>query len=410
MGREGPHDAGARTLARRVEHDDVGTARRRTPRASGVTSASRDAAGGGTRRRCGAASAQARGVPLDGEDRSRRAHRVGQGDGEEPGAGVEVEHRPHARAVAGQGEHRGEQCRRGAGVDLPEDPRRDPVGAPVDDGVHGAGRRRHLAPDDEAGADVGEARRGPTPGRDRDHRLARFVPVAISSSRGAGPPEAERTGGGDRALATGHSSTISSSVGAVPPEPDRAGPSTARRTRLRQPSPSVSPGTGSTSTARSTPASRCQLLGDAERLEPALRAASSTCWKSQPAAPAGSGVRARGIDPVGGGSQDLDGVGPQVGGRAGGHAGPDPLAGEGVPDEDDLAVGSPRHAATAGGDGPDLELQQARVVRGGRRHGPERRAATSAKISGHGVSIRPCPIVVGAKPTPNEEEHRCDTC
>jgi hypothetical protein len=111
-----------------------------------------------------------------------------------------------------------------------------------------------------------------------------------------------------------------------------------------------------------------QLLGDQERLEPPL-GAELDVLEVAPAAAARSGVRAGGGGPVGGGHQDLDGVRPQIGRRAGGQACPDPFAGEGVADEDDLALRCPGHTATARRDGADLELQQSGLLRDGRRHG-----------------------------------------
>ena len=124
---------------------------------AGVTSPSRTRRLGKVAPLC-RASAQAPPVPLDGQDRARRAHRLGQGDGEQAGAGVEVHHRCPL-AVADQVEDRRQQRRRGAGVDLPEDPGRDPVGATVDGGMHGTGRAPDLPADHHAGAEVGQARR-----------------------------------------------------------------------------------------------------------------------------------------------------------------------------------------------------------------------------------------------------------
>ncbi len=82
-------------------------------------------------------------------------------------------------------------------------------------------------------------------------------------------------------------------------------------------------------------------------------------------AAARSGVRAERDDPVGGRGQDLDSVGPQVGGGAGGDAGSHALAREGVADEDDLPVRRPADAPAAGRDGADLEVKQFHVTRGG---------------------------------------------
>ena len=83
------------------------------------------------------------------------------GDGEQAGTGVEV-HDRGTRAGPGQVEDSGEQRRRGAGVDLPEDPGRNPVGAAAHDGMHGRGRAADLPADHDAGAEVGQARRRST--------------------------------------------------------------------------------------------------------------------------------------------------------------------------------------------------------------------------------------------------------
>ena len=94
-------------------------------------------------------------VPLDGEDGARRAHRVGQGDGEEAGAGVEVSHRRPRQSPA-RSSTAASRAAAAPAWTCQKTPRGDAVGAPGDDGVHGAGRPADLSPDDEAGADVGE--------------------------------------------------------------------------------------------------------------------------------------------------------------------------------------------------------------------------------------------------------------
>ena len=156
-------------------------------------------------------------------------------------------------------------------------------------------------------------------------------------------------------------------MGAVPPEADRAVPVYGEAHPAAPAEPVAVTGHRLDLDGAVDSRQPRQLLRDAEGLEPALRAELDVLEVAAPTS-AGTGVRARGDDAVGRGGQDLDGVGPQVGGRPGGHAGPDPLAGEAVPDEDDSAVRSPRHAAATGGDGPGVELQQAGLVRGG--HGP----------------------------------------
>ena len=158
-------------------------------------------------------------------------------------------------------------------------------------------------------------------------------------------------------LARGQSRTYSRRCARWRRKPTAPRPSTATRTRLRYPSPSESPGTASTTTGRSTPASRSSC--SAMRKDFRRRCASGVHVLEVAAAAApGSGVGARSRDPVGGRGQDLDGVRPQIGGGGRRDAGPDPLARKAVADEDHLAVGRPADAAATGGDGTDLQLEQ----------------------------------------------------
>ena len=76
------------------------------------------------------------------------------------------------------------------------------------------------------------------------------------------------------------------------------------------------------------------------------------------AAAAGSGVRAGPLDPLWRRRQHLDGVGPQEVGGLAGDPGADPLPRQGVPDEDDPAVGRPADARATGGDAAQLEVEQ----------------------------------------------------
>ncbi len=110
-----------------------------------------------------------------------------------------------------------------------------------------------------------------------------------------------------------------------------------------------------------------QLLGHPERLEAALRAQLDVLVVAPPAA-TGPGVGARGRHPIRGRFENFDGVGPKVGLRGGGHAGPHPLAGQGMADEHDPAVRGSGHAAAAGGGGARLQLQHLVARRNGRRH------------------------------------------
>ena len=181
-------------------------------------------------------------VPLDGEDRSRRAHRVGQGDGEQAGAGVEVDDRRHPLQSPATSRTAREQRRRGAPVDLPEDAGRDPVGAAADGGVHRAGRPADLPSDDHAGADVGQARRRLAAWRDRDHRLGRIGARRDLELGGAGPQLRQGAGRADTAdWRSGSRRRTRAGGSGDAGSPRRRGRRPPTRTRVRQPSPSASP-------------------------------------------------------------------------------------------------------------------------------------------------------------------------
>ncbi len=100
-----------------------------------------------------------------------------------------------------------------------------------------------------------------------------------------------------------------------------------------------------------------QLLGDDGALEAALGAGRRVLPVAA-AALAGAGERAGRLDAVLGGGVDLHGVGAQEAGAllAVGDAGGDALAGEGVPDEKDLALVGAGDAVAAVGDRSDLDL------------------------------------------------------
>ncbi len=105
------------------------------------------------------------------------------------------------------------------------------------------------------------------------------------------------------------------------------------------------------------PRQAAELLGDHLALEAALGAGLGVLPVAA-AAHAGTGVRARGLDPVLGRLQDPYGVGPQEAGVrvAVGHLGDDLLAGERVADEEDLVLGRTGDAVAAVRDGADLDL------------------------------------------------------
>ncbi len=120
------------------------------------------------------------------------------------------------------------------------------------------------------------------------------------------------------------------------------------------------------------PGQLTQELGDAGGLQAPL-GGELHVLEVAAAAPARAGVGARSRHPVRGRPQDLDGVSAPV--RAGLRGDPrhHPLAGQRVPDEDDLAVGGPGHAPAAPGDGADLELELSLALGLQRvgRHAPE---------------------------------------
>ena len=190
------------------------------------------------------------------------------------------------------------------------------------------------------------------------------LPVTTSSSGDAratglaSAPVAATAGAGDGAVVH-----VLELVGAVPAEADRALPVHRHAAPgCASASPPTSPSTGSTSTVRSMPATRASCSATRKALSRRCAAELHVLEVAAPAAPR-AGVRAGRGDPVRRGRQDLDGVGPQVRGGGGGDPGDDPLTREGVAHEDDPPVGRPAHAAAAGGDGADLELQESGVAR-----------------------------------------------
>ncbi len=119
------------------------------------------------------------------------------------------------------------------------------------------------------------------------------------------------------------------------------------------------------------PGEPLQLLADDVRLQPPLPVEGHVLEVAATAR-VRSGVGAGRRDPVGVGGQHLDGVGPPepVAVGALGDLQHHPLAGQGVPHEHGAAV-DPRHAVTAVGHRPDLDLEPLPHPRGAaRRPGP----------------------------------------
>ena len=227
--------------------------------------------------------------------------------------------------------------------------------------MHRAGLPADLPIEHDTGVDVGQARRGLAPGRDRDHRLRGLRPGHHLEFGGAGPQDGESTRRRHRRGGNGALLDILEPVRAMAPEPHGA----AAVHRHPHPTAPAQPGgvsgNGLHLDGPLHAGQPLQLLGDAEGLQPALRP-DVHVLEVAPAAPPRPGVRAGGLHAVGGGGQDVDGVRPQVGGGARRDPRPHPLARKAVADEDHLAVGCPAHAAPAGGDGAHLELQDLRVL------------------------------------------------
>ena len=306
-------------------------------------------------------------VTLHGEHRSGRADRFGQGDGEQPGACVQV-HDRRPGAVAGSGHDRLEERRRGAGVDLPEDAVRNPVGAGADGGVHRARRPADLPADDQAGPEVGQPQGRPAARGHRNDGLGRVGPRGHLELGGAGPQMRQGAGGVDAGTGDGAVVDVLEPVRAVAPEAHRT-PAVHRQAHPAAPAEPVLV-TGNRLDLHLDLAVQSgqalQLLGDAKGLEAPL-GPQLHVLEVAPAAASGSAVRARGRNAVRGGGQDLDGVRSHVGGRFAGDLGPHALAGQGVADEHDLAVGRPPDAPAPGGNGSHLELHEGRGL--GARHG-----------------------------------------
>ena len=227
---------------------------------------------------------------------------------------------------------------------------------PPTTGVDGRGSAPDLAPDHQPGAEVRQAEGGPTPWLDRDHCFAGARAGHHLQLVGAGPQDGQGARGGDGRAGHGAVMDVFEPVGTVAPEPHGAA-AVDRDPYAAAPAQPCGIAGNRLHLDRPIQAGQAlQLLGDAEGLQAALGPQFHVLEVTAAAAPR-PGMRAGGLDAVGRGGQDLDGVRPQEGGRAGGDSGPHPLAGQAVTDEDHLAVGRPGHAAPAGGDGAHLQLQ-----------------------------------------------------
>ena len=134
------------------------------------------------------------------------------------------------------------------------------------------------------------------------------------------------------------------------------------------------PGSGSTVTSRSMPASRRSCCVITARLERALRGQGGVLPVAAAAA-AGAGVRARRVHPVRGGPQDAHRVGAGELGRDLGHAGKDQLTGQRVPHEHHRQALRPRDAPAALGDVLDGRPRRPGPARYGVHCPPARPAA-----------------------------------
>ena len=124
---------------------------------------------------------------------------------------------------------------------------------------------------------------------------------------------------------------------------------TANCTRVRQPRPapgSSSPGSASTVTSRSRPASRLSCWRTTAALSDRW-AGSAACCQSQPPQPPGTGVRARGLNTIRRGRQDLYCLGAGQPGCDVGDTGENRFARQRVPDEHDRSIVWPGNAPAA---------------------------------------------------------------
>jgi hypothetical protein len=257
-------------------------------------------------------------------------------------------------------------------VHLPE-AARGHLEAPAEDVVPHAVRAPHRpAVHDDAGLDLGHPGARAPLGGDRDDAL---VPRRDDlDARGARPPQGLGADGLD--VGAGDEAGVDrlELVRAVPAQPGAAG---GRDGELHAGAPAQAVGCAGHLLDLDVAlhaGQALQLLGDQGRLEPALRRQVDVLPVAAAAA-AGSGVRARPLDPVRGRVQHLDGVRPQEGAGRRGHDRPHPLARQRVPDEDDPPVRRPRHAGPArrhladvqlehrAGSGPVVRLDR-RTVRG----------------------------------------------
>ena len=300
------------------------------------------------------------GVGLDGGDGARRADPLPQQRGEQPDAGVEVE-RPLPRLRVERGEHRGRQGRRGARVHLPEAAGGDLEAAAEHVVAHAVRTAHRPAVDDHARLDVGHPHARAPAARHRDDAL-----LAGGDDLDAGRTRPAQRLGADRLdVGRGDEAGVDrlEVVAAV-----LAQPGAARRRHgelhARAPAEPVLGAGDLVDDDRPLDAGEAaQLLLDERRLEAPLLGQRDVLPVAA-AAPAGAGVRAGPLDPLGRRRQDLDGVGAQE--RAGGRGddGAHPLAGQRVPHEHHAAVGGVRDAGAAGGHGADLELEDLRRGRG----------------------------------------------
>ena len=343
---EGAHDVDARALAGGVEHDDVGPAQ-----------FGRDELGchgGGQHLELGqggpvvAGVGAGPGVPLDRQDGAGRSDGLGQRHREEPGTGVEVGHGLAGRRT-GQVEDGTEQRVGRADVRLPEYAGRNAVRVAAHNGADGARLTAHLTAHDEPGAQRGQPRLGAAVrGGVHVHEclagrgIGDDLELARSGPRGT-------QGAGGRHLWRGDGARVDDFdlMGAMPAEAHGAAAVHRDADAAAPGQPVRGPLDGLHLYGTLDTRHPAQLLGYPERLEAPLGAQLHVLVIAAATAP-GPGVGTGRRHPVGRGVEDLDGVGPQVRRGGGGHPGPHPLAGQGMADEHDPAVGGPGHTAAAG--------------------------------------------------------------
>lgn len=322
-------------------------------------------------------------VALDGQDGPVGPDGLGQWHREETGARVQVGDRlPGERSRHGQdGIEEGSGC---PDVHLPEDAGRDAIGAAVHDGAHRTGRVAHDSPHDESGAgwEIRHRHVRAAPRPDADDGVVRADPGHHLDLGRSPPAHRQRAGVGHGGRRDGAVVDHLDPMGAMAAKPRAALPVHGEANPAAPGQTLTVSGDGFDVHGTGDPGEAGKLLRHVPGLEPTLCRGRHVLIVAPPAAPR-PGVGAGRLDPVGRRLQDLDGVGPQEGGRRRGHTGPDALARQGVAHEDHPAVRRVAHAAPARCDGTHVEFEHPLDEPSG--HEPERKPVEVGQNSPRGV-------------------------